>query len=228
MIHKLTEKKSYTGTASKLNGCRFFTFYIKLFKKFKPNPLPICLIDVKRKEELLTMKQERLVKKAQKGNDKAYLTLFQQYEADIYRMAYVYVKNKDDALDLVQEVAYQSFKKIGTLKNPEYLKTWLMKITINCALNLLNTNKKVIPLSLGFEVLTGAEDEDIALTLSLQELIDTLKEDEKSIILLKYYDDRTLKEISEILDIPLGTAKSILYRALDKLRQNAKEVGNYG
>lgn len=224
----MTEKKSYTGTASKLNGCRFFTFYIKLFKKFKPNPLPICLIDVKRKEELLTMKQERLVKKAQKGNDKAYLTLFQQYEADIYRMAYVYVKNKDDALDLVQEVAYQSFKKIGTLKNPEYLKTWLMKITINCALNLLNTNKKVIPLSLGFEVLTGAEDEDIALTLSLQELIDTLKEDEKSIILLKYYDDRTLKEISEILDIPLGTAKSILYRALDKLRQNAKEVGNYG
>ena len=174
------------------------------------------------------MKQERLVKKAQKGNDKAYLTLFQQYEADIYRMAYVYVKNKDDALDLVQEVAYQSFKKIGTLKNPEYLKTWLMKITINCSLNLLNTNKKVIPLSLGFEVLTGAEDEDIALTLSLQELIDTLKEDEKSIILLKYYDDRTLKEISEILDIPLGTAKSILYRALDKLRQNAKEVGNYG
>ena len=174
------------------------------------------------------MKQERLVKKAQKGNDKAYLTLFQQYEADIYRMAYVYVKNKDDALDLVQEVAYQSFKKIGTLKNPEYLKTWLMKITINCALNLLNTNKKVIPLSLGFEVLTGAEDEDIALTLSLQELIDTLKEDEKSIILLKYYDDRTLKEISEILEIPLGTAKSILYRALDKLRQNAKEVGNYG
>lgn len=174
------------------------------------------------------MKQERLVKKAQKGNDKAYLTLFQQYEADIYRMAYVYVKNKDGALDLVQEVAYQSFKKIGTLKNPEYLKTWLMKITINCSLNLLNTNKKVIPLSLGFEVLTGAEDEDIALTLSLQELIDTLKEDEKSIILLKYYDDRTLKEISEILDIPLGTAKSILYRALDKLRQNAKEVGNYG
>ena len=46
------------------------------------------------------MKLERLVKKAQKGNDKAYLMLFQQYEGDIYRMAYVYVKNKDDALDL--------------------------------------------------------------------------------------------------------------------------------
>lgn len=173
------------------------------------------------------MKLERLVKKAQKGNDKAYLMLFQQYEGDIYRMAYVYVKNKDDALDLVQEVAYQSFKKISTLKKPEYFKTWLMKITINCALSLINKNKKVIPLNLDFEVLTGSEDEDIALTLSLHKLIDTLKEDEKSVILLKYYDDRTLKEISEILDIPLGTAKSVLYRALDKLRQNLKEVDNY-
>lgn len=173
------------------------------------------------------MKLERLVKKAQKGNDKAYLMLFQQYEADIYRMAYVYVKNNDDALDLVQEVAYQSFKKISTLKKPEYFKTWLMKITINCALSLINKNKKVIPLNLDFEVITGSEDEDITLTLSLHELIDTLKEDEKSVILLKYYDDRTLKEISEILDIPLGTAKSVLYRALDKLRQDLKEVDNY-
>lgn len=174
------------------------------------------------------MKLERLVKKAQKGDDKAYLMLFQQYEADIYRMAYVYVKNQDDALDLVQEVAYQSFKKISTLKNPQYLKTWLMKITINCALNLINKNNKVIPLNPDFEVLMGSEDEDIALTVSLHTLIDTLKEDEKSVILLKYYDDRTLKEIAEILDIPLGTAKSVLYRALDKLRQNLKEVSNYG
>ncbi|UDK95936.1 sigma-70 family RNA polymerase sigma factor [Lysinibacillus sphaericus] len=173
------------------------------------------------------MKLERLVKRAQKGNDKAYVMLFQQYEADIYRMAFVYVKNKEDALDLVQEVAYQSFKKISTLKKPEFFKTWLMKITINCALNLINKNKKVIPLNSNLDKIMRTEDEDIALTLSLNKLIDTLQEDEKSVILLKYYDDRTLKEISEILDIPLGTAKSVLYRALDKLRQNFKEVDSY-
>ena len=194
----------------------------------KPNRLAVCLIDENNMKGGVTMKLERLVKKAQKGDDQAYLMLFQQYETDIYRMAYVYVKNQEDALDLVQEVAYQSFKKIGTLKKAEYFKTWLMKITINCALNLINKNKKVVPLSLDFDVLVGEEDEDIALTLSLHTLIDTLKEDEKSIILLKYYDDRTLKEISEILDIPLGTVKSVLYRALDKLRQNLKGVENYG
>ncbi len=168
----------------------------------------------------------RLVKKAQKGNDKAFLKLFQQFEEDIYRMAFVYVKNKDDALDVVQEVAYQSFKKIDTLKNPEYFKTWLMKITINYAINILRKNKKVVQLKPDFEVFIGTEDKDLLLTISLKELIDVLQEDEKSVILLRFYHDRTLKEISEILDIPLGTAKSILYRALHKLRKNFKEAGN--
>ncbi|WP_438823899.1 sigma-70 family RNA polymerase sigma factor [Bacillus sp. JJ1566] len=168
----------------------------------------------------------RLVKKAQKGNDKAFLKLFQQFEEDIYRMAFVYVKNKDDALDVVQELAYQSFKKIDTLKNPEYFKTWLIKITINCAINILRRNKKVVQLKPDFEVFIGAEDKDLLLDLTLKELIDVLQEDEKSVILLRFYHDRTLKEIAEILDIPLGTAKSVLYRALHKLRKIFKEASN--
>ncbi|MFJ8247457.1 sigma-70 family RNA polymerase sigma factor [Peribacillus asahii] len=170
----------------------------------------------------------RLVKKAQRGDDKAFLKLFQQCEEDIYRMAYVYVKNKDDALDVVQEVAYQSFKKIATLKKPEYFKTWVMKITMNCAINLVKKNKKVVLLKPEFEEFVGSDDEDIPLSLSLQELMDTLQEDEKSVILMKFYNDNTLKEISEALEIPLGTAKSVLYRALNKLRKNyKKEVGYY-
>ncbi|WP_428912529.1 sigma-70 family RNA polymerase sigma factor [Niallia sp. Krafla_26] len=165
----------------------------------------------------------RLVKKAQKGNDKAFLKLFQQYEEDIYRMAYVYVKNKDDALDVVQEVAYQSFKKIHTLKMPEYFKTWLMKITMNCATNVIRKNKKVVHLKPEYEEFIGIENEDIPLSLSLKNLIEVLDENEKSIVLLRFYHDHTFKEISELLEIPLGTAKSILYRALDKLRKQYKE-----
>ncbi len=168
----------------------------------------------------------RLVIKAQKGNSKAFLKLFQQFEVDIYRMAYVYVRNVEDALDVVQEVAYQSFKKIDTLQQPEYFKTWLMKITINSAINVVKKNSKVIQLKPEFEVVAGSDDVDMALSLSLQELVDTLEEDEKSVILLRFYHDHTIKEVSEILEIPLGTAKSILYRALNKLRRDFKEVGN--
>ncbi|MFB5089462.1 sigma-70 family RNA polymerase sigma factor [Psychrobacillus sp. PGGUH221] len=166
----------------------------------------------------------RLVKKAQKGNDKAFLKLFQQYQEDIYRMAYVYVKNKDDALDVVQEVAFQAFKKIITLEKPEYFKTWLMKITMNCAMNIIKKNKKVVQLKPEHEKFIGTVSEDIPLSISLQDLIEALEADEKSIVLLRFYHYHTLKEISEILEIPLGTAKSVLYRALTKLRKGFKEA----
>lgn len=142
-------------------------------------------------------------------------------------MAYVYVKNKEDALDVVQEVAYQSFKKIDTLQKPQFFKTWLIKIAINSAINIVNKNKKVIHLNPNYESVKGLEDENIPLTLSIQEMIDTLEEDEKSVILLRFYHDQTFKEISNLLDIPLGTAKSVLYRALDKLRKEYKEDDIY-
>ena len=167
------------------------------------------------------------MKKAQKGNDKAFLKLFQQHEADIYRMAYVYVKNQEDALDIVQEVAYQSFKMIHTLRSPEYFKTWLMKITMNIAMNVIRENKKVIHLKPEYEEFIGIENEDMSLSISLRTLIEELDEDEKSIVLLRFYQDYTFKEISEILEIPLGTAKSILYRAINKLRKQYKEGDSY-
>jgi RNA polymerase sigma-70 factor, ECF subfamily len=108
----------------------------------------------------------KLVKKAQKGDDKAFMKLFQQYEEDIYRMAYVYLKNESDALDVVQEVAYRSFKKIDTLKNPNYLKTWLIRIAITCSIDLIRKNKKVVQLKPEHQEAINVEDEDLPLSLT--------------------------------------------------------------
>ncbi|KAA9022886.1 sigma-70 family RNA polymerase sigma factor [Niallia endozanthoxylica] len=165
-----------------------------------------------------------LVKKAQKGDDKAFLKLYQQYQEDIYRIVYVYVKNQNDALDVVQEVAYLSFKNIHTLKNPEHFKTWLIKIAITCSINLIKKNQKVIQLKPEDEEFIGLEDEDVSLSITLQELLEQLNEDEKSVVILKFYEGYSFKEIADLLNIPLGTAKSVLYRALNKLRKNLKEA----
>ena len=137
-------------------------------------------------------------------------------------MAFTYVKNQNDALDVVQETAYRSFKKIDTLKNPEYFKTWLIKIAINCAIELVRKNKKVIELKPQNEEFVGFEDEDVSLSVTLQDLLDQLNEDEKSIIILRFYQEYSLKEISDLLNMPLGTTKSLLYRALIKLRKKFK------
>lgn len=169
-----------------------------------------------------------LIKKAQKGNDKAFLTLFQQYEQDIYRTAFVYVKNQSDALDVVQETAYRSFKSIKNLKDPKYFKTWLIRIAISCAIDLLRKQKNVVQMKPEYvEFISDDVNENIDLEMTVRDLIERLNEDEKSVIILRFYEGLTIKEISEELDIPLGTAKTILYRALDKLRKNLKGDGVY-
>ncbi|MBO1004120.1 sigma-70 family RNA polymerase sigma factor [Pseudogracilibacillus auburnensis] len=169
----------------------------------------------------------RLVKKAQKGDEKAYITLFQQYEADIYRMAFVYVKNQEDALEIVQETAYKSFTEIKTLKNPEYFKTWLIRIAINTALSHLSKGKKVVHLRPEYAETFSTNEKDVSLQITLQDLIERLNETEKSVVLLKYYEDHTMKEIASILDMPLGTVKTTLYRSLDKLRVQMKREDMY-
>ncbi|WP_059170842.1 sigma-70 family RNA polymerase sigma factor [Bacillus sp. FJAT-27445] len=170
-----------------------------------------------------------LIKKAQKGNEKAFLKLFQQYEQDIYRTAFVYVKNKSDALDVVQETAFRSFKAIKNLKEPTYFKTWLIRISISCAIDLLRKQKNVVQMKPEYEKFIFVDvNEDIDLEMTVQDLIERLNADEKSVIILRFYEDLTIKEVSESLDIPLGTAKTVLYRALNKLRKELKGDGVYG
>nr|WP_286166364.1 sigma-70 family RNA polymerase sigma factor [Peribacillus frigoritolerans] len=159
-------------------------------------------------------------------NDKVFLGLFRLYEQDIYRMAYIYVNNKDDALDIVQETAYQSFLKFNTLNDLKLFKTWIIKITINCAIDLLRKKKKVIHLNK--EVVIFNSTEDIPLSLTLQDLLEALNDDEKTVLLLKYYQGYTFNEISEILNKPLSTVKSVLYRALQNLRKKTRRSDMYG
>lgn len=166
----------------------------------------------------------RLVKKAQKGSEQAFLELFQMYEVDLYKTALVYLKNKEEALDAVQETAYRSFKSIKNLNEPKYFKTWLIRIAISCSMDILRKRQNVVCLYPEYEEkVKDAEEDDIPLSLTLKDLVEYLDHQEKAVIVLRFYYDYTLKEIAEIQDLPLGTVKTILYRSLKKLRQDAKE-----
>ncbi|MGG4146358.1 sigma-70 family RNA polymerase sigma factor [Paenibacillus algorifonticola] len=171
---------------------------------------------------------DHLIKSAQRGNGQDYLTLFQKHEEAVYRIAFIYVKNQEDALDVVQETAYRSFKSISKLKDARYFKTWLIKIAISCSIDLLRKRQKMLQLQPEYQdLIQEPSNMDISLTLSLRELIETLDKDEKSVIMLRFYQDFTLREVKDILGIPLGTAKTILYRALRKLRLQVNEEDVY-
>lgn len=169
----------------------------------------------------------RLIKKAQKGDAAAYEQLFAHYEVEIYKLAFVYVKNRDDALDLVQEVAYRSFKYIHTLKEPAYFKTWLIRILMNSANDLLKKRPQHEPLQP--ELYVVPTDEELDVKVTLEGMMEYLTKEEKDVVLLKYYEDYTFEQIADVLDLKLGTAKTILYRALKKLKQAlVKEGTSYG
>lgn len=169
-----------------------------------------------------------LVHKAQAGDHEAYITLFQQVEQQLYRTAFVYVNNQQDALDVIQETAYRSFKQISTLRDSKYFRTWLIRICITCAIDLLRKRKNVVHLKPEYmEFAVSHEDFDVPLSISLKQLIEQLDVDERSVILLRFYHDFTIREVAEALQIPLGTSKTVLYRALQKLRKAAKEESVY-
>jgi len=171
---------------------------------------------------------EELLQKAQRGDEKAFLELFEMYENQMYRVAFLHVKNEADALDVMQEVAYRMFKNIRTLKNTEYFKTWLTRITMNCAVDHIRKNNKVV--QIGTEYLENVEEisesyeKEVLMSATLTELMTALDPEEKNVVLLKYYYEYSFQEMSEILKRPLGTVKSVLYRALKKLKEKAKEV----
>jgi len=163
---------------------------------------------------------------ARSGDDHSFIQLFQLYEKDIYRTVYIYVNNEQDAFDLVQETAYRAFKAMKGLQQPQYFKTWLIKIAINCTLDFLRKSKKLTQRSIKeLEYIQERfEDnfEEIDLQVTLQQLMELLDPQEKSVIILRFYHDLTLHEIASTLSIPQGTAKTIYYRAVHKLREKIK------
>ncbi|ADL04922.1 RNA polymerase sigma factor [Lacrimispora saccharolytica] len=149
----------------------------------------------------------------QKIEAEAERILLKNYES-YYRLAYSYVKNEQDALDIVQESAYRVIKECRKLRQENYLSTWIYRIVINASIDYLR-KQKTDRVSLD-EVEIPQEDhykEDDYL-----ELLSSLEEKDRTIVILKYIEEWKLEEIAEILEMNVSTVKARLYRALKKLK----------
>lgn len=170
------------------------------------------------------MLDEITVKKAIKGDDNAFMSLVDQCKEKIYRTAYAYVKDEDMALDIVQETVCKAYVSIDTLREPRYFNTWIIRIAMNISINTYKKKQKLICMEQG-ELLNkvGGAEEEKDDKLYLLQAIDTLKDKYKDVIILKYFDDLTIEEISKILDIPIGTVKTYLNKGLTALRSYMKK-----
>lgn len=148
--------------------------------------------------------------------------LLRRYE-NYYRLAYSYVKNQQDALDIVQESAYRAIKECEKVRNESYMETWVYRIVVNTSLEFLRKNKREDLTEEVVETFQPVQDyEDQMNSLcsewELQDILERLSAKDRSIVVLRYFEDFRLEEIAQITGENLNTVKARLYRALRKMR----------
>ena len=135
-----------------------------------------------------------------------------------YRLAYSLLSNEADALDAVSQMTLQVVEKIHTLRAKEAFQSWSKRILINVCHEFWRKAPRTLPIedAMAKENVDGLAIED---ELILRELVNTLPEIHREVIYLRFYLDYEYKDIAHILDIPDGTVKSRINRALETLRQ---------
>ena len=138
-----------------------------------------------------------------------------------YRLAYSYVHNEADAADIVQNGAYKAILNSDTLQKEEYASTWIYRIMLNEIFRFCKKEKgKVVSLE---EIPIEEGKEDVYQDFDLYLALDSLSKEDKAVVELRYFEDRKLEEIAEILNENVNTIKSRLYRSMKKLKIKLEE-----
>ena len=144
------------------------------------------------------------------------------YSDMVYRIAMGYTKNKEDAEDAYGETFLRLFKKERTFESEEHRKAWLIRVTINCAKQVLMDRSDYSELN---EEIEAQPDKGITREekLDLKAAIESLKPDYKTVIELFYYESMSVTQIAELMEKPANTIKSYLFRAREMLKEYLEE-----
>lgn len=158
---------------------------------------------------------EKDVLLAQKGDKKAFTRLIEEYQLTLYRVSKGILKNDTDCADAIQETILKCYQSIPNLRQPKYFKTWLTRILINECNDILRKRKKILLIDSVEDF--GNSENNSEEYIELNEALSKLKFKYRSVLILFYYEEFSIKEIAQILKIREGTVKSRLNRARHKL-----------
>jgi len=157
---------------------------------------------------------EKLADLASKGDEQSFAALCDLMKTKLFRTAKGILGDESLALDAVSEAVFRAYKNIKKLREPKYVQTWFVRIVLNIANDYYRRRKHEITT----ETIPEGMYYDNHSELYFNQMIESLPLDLRQIISLKYYSGYKLCEISEILNVPEGTVKSRLNRALNLLR----------
>ena len=157
-----------------------------------------------------------LVKKAQKGDKEAFITLMETKKQNMYKIAIGILKNDADAADAMQETILSCYENLKNLREPRYFQTWMTRILINQCNRILKERKKMVSIqeypNLVAETAENSQREFI-------KMLNQLEEQYRVVLLLYYVEEFSVKEIATIMEMNENTVKTRLARGRDRFRK---------
>lgn len=158
-------------------------------------------------------------------DESAFIYSVMEHQETLLSIAYSYLRNRQDALEAIQEMTCKAWIKRRTLKNEKAFKSWIIRILIYVCIDEQRRRKRTVPQAeesmennIPASWMISVEDNRIA----MQSLLQKIKPKYRHVLLLKYYNDMTVTDIALILDKPEGTIKTWQHKGLEQLRKLMK------
>ncbi len=179
-----------------------------------------------------------LVQRAQHGDEKAFEELVIQHDRQVLNVAYSMTGSLADAQDIYQETFLRAYRALPGFRFQSSFRTWLLRITVNQAINWRKKRKLRSIFSLDspdghnndMAFLNIASDTDAAATVHAEEIwqqifrgMQTLSSKERAVFTLRHFEGIKIKEIATLLECADGTVKNLMYRATQKMQKALKE-----
>ena len=178
----------------------------------------------------------KLVVQIQTGDDSAFEELYHLTSKRAFFLAKEFVKNDDDAEDILQDSYIKALSKINELENPETFVSWFNRIVANKSKDYIKKKKPslfecdedeayevIADENTNFSPEENVDKEDLRITV--MQALDELSEDKKACIVMMYYEENSIGEIAKCLEIPEGTVKTRLYHGRNELKRCFERAG---
>lgn len=182
---------------------------------------------------------KKRIKQVKKGDQNAFAEIVELFKDKVYQLCYRMVGNAHDAEDIAQEAFIRAYVNINSYDTNRKFSTWLYRIATNLSIDRLRKRKPDYFLDAEIEGTEGLtmysqvpsdeiQPDEMVETLEFQEWIqqeiNELPVMYRSVIVLKYIEELSLKEIGDILDLPIGTVKTRIHRGREALRKRLRNV----
>lgn len=173
--------------------------------------------------------QDDLLRRIQQGEREAFSELVRLFQKKVFALAFGFFRNREDALEIVQETFMRVYEKIGLYRPDHSLQSWIYRVANNLCVDYYRKNAKKRKLEDGLDTVSerqlGCADTAVAdwesrrMAAAIDQAVDGLSWRQKEVFSLKYHQGMKLQQVAETMGISIGTVKALHHRAIHRIRR---------